>query len=95
MRTLKSVYPDYQDDIGFIAVDVDPSEDAEHIATYAAQQAYPWEMATYDGGILVDYAITSQASKIVIDADGIITLRGTYGTLSERAWRDALDAVTA
>ncbi len=95
MRTLKSVYPDYQDQVGFIAVDVDPSEDAERIDAYAAQQEYPWAMAGYHADILTDYGITAQASKVVIGPDGVITLRRIGGALSAESWREALEAVTA
>ena len=93
MRTLKTVYPDYQDDVAFLAVDVDPSEDAELISRYREEQGYPWPMALYDPYIVGEYKITTQASKIVIDSDGVIVFRRGFGTLKEDQWRDALDLV--
>ena len=95
MRTVKDVYPDFQDDVAFIAVDVDPSESAETIDGYAAQQGYPWEMATFHGDVQTDFGVSRQPSKIIIDGDGIITLRGTPGSSSANTWREALEAVTA
>lgn len=95
MRTVKDVYSDFQDDVAFIAVDIDPSESAEKIDEYAAQQGYPWEMATYHGDVQTDFGINRQPSKIIIDGDGIITLRGTPGSSSANTWREALEALTA
>ena len=95
MQTIKNVYPDFQDDVAFIAVDVDPSESAETIDGYASQQGYPWEMAAFHAEVQSDFGISQQPSKIIIDGNGIITLRGTPGSKSANTWREALEAVTA
>ncbi len=95
MRTIKDVYPDFQDDVAFIAVDVDPSESAETIDGYAAQQGYTWDMAIHHADVMSDFGISRQPSKVLIDGNGIITLRGTPGSSSANTWREALEAVTA
>ena len=95
MRTAKDVYADYEDDVAFIAVDVDPSESVEMINAYAAAQGYTWEMAEHHGDVMSAFGVTGQPSKIIIDGDGVITVRQLGRTLSADGWRDALDAVTA
>ena len=95
MQTAKNVYPDYQDEVAFIAVDVDPSESEETIISYAERQGYPWEMAVHHGDVMSTFGIRSQPSKVFIDGDGVITLRQLSRTMGEGNWRDALDAVTA
>ena len=95
MRTIKDVYPDFQDDVAFIAVDVDPSESVATIDDHAAKEGYPWEMAMFHADVQADFGISQQPSKIIIDGNGIITLRGTPGSSSANTWREALEAVTA
>ena len=95
MQTAKNVYTDYQDEVAFIAVDVDPSESEETIVSYAERQGYPWEMAVHHGDVMSTFGIRSQPSKVFIDGDGVITLRQLSRTMGEGNWREALDAVTA
>ncbi len=94
MQTAKSVYPDYQDEVAFIAVDVDPDETAETIDRYAAQQGYPWEMAIYHGDVQTAFGVIRQPSKVIIDGDGVITFRAAGRSHNAEQWREALDAVT-
>ncbi len=95
MQTAKNVYPDYQDEVAFIAVGVDPSESEDKIISYAERQGYPWEMAVHHGDVMSTFGIRSQPSKVFIDGDGVITLRQLSRTMGEGNWREALDAVTA
>lgn len=95
MQTAKSVYPDYQDEVAFIAVDVDPSESADTIISYAERQGYPWEMAVYHGDVQSAFGISRQPSKVFIDGDGVITFRAAGRSHGADQWREALDAVTA
>ena len=95
MQTVKSVYADYEDEVAFIAVGVDPSESADTIISYAERQGYPWEMAIHHGDVMTTFGIRSQPSKVIIDGDGIITLRQLSRTQNADNWREALDAVTA
>ena len=94
MQTAKEVYPHYQDQVAFIAVDVDPDETAETIDRYAAQQGYPWEMAIYHGDVQTAFGVIRQPSKVIIDGDGVITLRAAGRSHNADQWREALDAVT-
>lgn len=94
MQTAKSIYPDYQDEVAFIAVDVDPSESADTIISYAEQQGYPWEMAVHHGDVQSAFGVSRQPSKVFIDGDGVITFRAAGRSNNADQWREALDAVT-
>ena len=93
MQTLKSVYEDYEDRVTILGIGTDPSEGEGDVRSYSNRHGYPWEMAPYNGNVLLEYRITSQSSKVVIDGNGVITYRGGYGSLSSREWREALDEV--
>ena len=93
MRALKDIYPQYADRVAFIGVDVDPTESAEKISAYASDQGYPWPMAEYDPDILVDYGIRAQASKVMIDGDGVITFRATSSKTPNDKWREVFENV--
>ncbi len=95
MRALKEIYPQYSDQVAFIGVDVDPSESAEKISAYASDQGYPWPMAEYDPDILVDYGIRSQASKVMIGGDGVITFRATSSKTRDDKWHEVFQEVIA
>ena len=95
MQTAKSVYPDYQDEVGFIAVGIDPSETTDTIISYAERQGYPWEMAVHHGDVQSAFGISRQPSKVIIDGDGVITFRAAGRSNNADQWREALDAVTA
>jgi peroxiredoxin len=94
MQVLKTVYPDYQAAVAFLAIDVDPSEDADLVDRYKQQQEYPWPMALYDPFVVSDYKIIAQASKVAINAEGVIVFRSGYGSLRADRWRDVLDLAT-
>ncbi len=93
MRTLKSIYPDYEGRVTILGVEQDPTESASKIREYAEKNGYPWEMATFDADIVLEYRILQQASKVAINANGVITYRGGKGNLSSSKWREVLDEV--
>ena len=93
MRTLKSIYPDYEGRVTILGVEQDPTEGASKIREFAGKNGYTWEMATFDADIVLEYRILQQSSKVAINANGVITYRGGYGNLSPSKWREVLDEV--
>lgn len=94
MQVLKTVYPDYQGAVALLAIDVDPSEDADLVNRYRQRQGYPWPMAVYDPFVVSDYRVTSQASKVAINAEGVIVFRSGFGSLRADKWREVLSLAT-
>ena len=93
MRQLKEVHPEYADRLGFLAVNVDPSESVEKILSYKASEGYTWDMTSADLDMLKSYNVTRQAAYATIDASGIVVTGVTYGSESAESWRELFDSL--
>ena len=95
MQSLKSLYGDYSDQVGVLAIAASPIDDKNSIRRYADRQDYPWDMAEFDVRLSNEYGINTHASAVVIDGNGVITYRKSYpSSVSTREWREVLDEVT-
>ncbi len=94
MRSLKFIYPDYQDRVNFIAVSQDLTEPRETLEEHRKSEGYPWNV--YEGNIeiLKDYRILSQASKVIVDRSGVIVAREGYGVQSDSFWQGVLSQIS-
>ena len=84
--TLKNVYPDYQNEVDFVAVDVDPKETNEQIKEF--QKKMGLDDITFiksDVGILSDYGITATTTKFAVGRNSTILWTGS-GDASEKQW---------
>ncbi len=95
MRRLKEIYPDYADQVAFLGVDADPSENADRIRSYKESQGYIWPMAPAERDMLRNYNILTQASKVAVDRNGIIIFRAGYGSESEETWRKTFESLVS
>ena len=86
LRSLKDIYPQYQDAVAFYAIGVDPGEGISLLEQYKEAQGYPWPVTTAPSGMLPDYRILTQSTKVAIDSSGVITFRAGYGVESPDTW---------
>ena len=88
---MKEIWPDYADEVPFYAINVDPTASFEEIEAYRRDQGYPWLMAQPGEGMLADFKVTRQSTKIAVNTDGIITYRDTYGRGTDDTWRQLFE----
>ena len=93
MRQLKEVHPEYADRLGFLAVNVDPSESVAKIMSYRESEGYTWDMTSADLDMLRSYNVTRQAAYATIDANGIVVSSVTYGSENAESWRKLFDSL--
>ena len=93
MRQLKEVHPEYADRLGFLAVNVDPSESVAKILAYKESEGYTWDMTSADRDMLRSYNVTRQAAYATIDANGVVVSSVTYGSESADSWRELFDSL--
>ncbi len=74
--------------MAFYAIGIDPFERLDKLVQYKEAQGYIWPVSTAPDGILPDYNITVQSTKVAIDGEGIITFREGYGRKSAEIWRE-------
>ena len=93
MRSLTEVYPEYDNRIHVVGIDVDAGENAEKIRSWNSSNGFTWPMTEADRGVLNDYKITHQAQAVILDSNGTIVERGSYTGADK--WRGLFDTLLA
>ena len=87
-RTLKPLYPGYDDDVAFIAVGFDTTESLAKLAAYRESSGLPWTVASAPREVAVQYGVRVQSTKFGIGADGVVAWASGYGTSDPAAWEE-------
>ena len=81
--------------MNFLAIGMDPSESADRLRAYHAEQDYPWPAAVGTPQLVQAYRVTSTAIKLAVNPQGAIVFRRGYGVLPDQNWRDLLQQLAA
>ena len=73
----------------------DPSETLETLEADREREGLPWTTASAEEGMLDSLQIYTQASKIAINADGIITHRYGFGKGKFESWAELFDDIAS
>ena len=96
MRRIKEAIGDsYNDRVAFYIVGTDPSESLETLEADRQRHELPWITAYADEGMLEKLQIYTQASKIAIDSEGVITHRYGVGKGDYESWGAFFDDIAA
>lgn len=91
---LSKVYQNYENDVAFLSISLDLSEDLNILREY--KKKYPelqnTMFASGQTEILVNYRVTKTTTKYAIDRNGKILYIGV-GAFDEEQWRQLLDAL--
>ncbi len=92
--TLSLIYPEYEEEVSILAIDMDLKEDAGLISSYATR--FPaldsvW-FALGNPKTLSAYQIKYTTTKYAIDRSGKVLYAGS-GAFTEEQWRTLLDAM--
>ncbi len=87
MAQLKEIYPEFADEVDFIAVGQDPTESLDSLVKFAEQQDNPWPVALPGQRMLAELRITSQSFKIAFDGRGVIVYRDGFGGGGVSTWQ--------
>ena len=85
----------YNDQVAFYIVGTDPSESLEFLEADRKREGLPWTTASAHEGMLNSLQIYTQASKIAINADGIITHRYGFGKGKFESWAALFDDIAS
>ncbi len=86
LTRLKGIYPDYQDKVGFVAVDLDLQETEETVTKYKLSHQFLGDFAAGNRDILINYMVIATTTKYFIDSDGVILTKGS-GEISDAQWK--------
>ena len=88
---MTNIYPPFHDAVDFYVVGY--NESFSELADYQNESGHPGILALPIGNMLRDFRVTSQSTKVAIDANGIITYRAGYGQGRSSDWPDVLQAL--
>ena len=69
-----------------MAVDIDPFEKADRVRKFKETNGFNWPMVVQQTELAVGYNVRVQSTKFGIDKNGVIVLKGSYGTQSVQEW---------
>ena len=84
---MKELYPEFADRVAFFAVNIDPTDSLPDLEKYREEQQYPWPVTEPAAGMLSDFRVLQQSTKVAVDSRGIITYRDGYGDGDVDTWR--------
>ena len=90
MRQLKTIYPDYSEQVDFYAIAVSKAFDnLDRLEGHREKNGHPWPVANLanEQTTLADLNVSYQSTKIAFNSKGIITYRDGFGGGNPDAWR--------
>ena len=93
---LKDIYPEYEDKVKIVAIDLDLKESNEVAAKYKNKYP-PLEAVNFAAGnkdVLTKYGVRYTTTKYAVKSDGTILYKGS-GVFTKEQWRTLLDALSA
>ena len=92
---VKTIYPNYKNNVEFVAIDLDTSEDAELIKEYVEKSGLgDIKFALAKASVLSDYGVRSTTTKYAIARDGTILWKGS-GDVDAATWNTILKGLEA
>ena len=95
LNELKTVQPLYDNDVTFIAVDIDVGANLEELRMFANEQDYPWEVGISSSALLVELGILTRSTKIAIDRDGIVIYRKGFAEGNLEEWISVFESLSS
>ncbi|SMO60197.1 peroxiredoxin family protein [Fodinibius sediminis] len=88
---LSEVYPDYKDELDFVAIGIDPTDTREVMTRLAREKGFTFPTTWGHPQIMVDFGVESQATTVGINRDGKIAFQKNKTALSEKEYRKLFD----
>lgn len=90
---LSKVYPDYKDKLHFVAISIDPTDDAEVMKKLAKEKGLTFPVAAGNPKVMMAFGVQSQATTVGVDKNGNIAFRKNKEVLSEADFRELFDSL--
>ena len=85
LASVNRVYPKYKEDVEFIAIDLDLTENAKQLKNYKERGNYDFTFALGNPKVLTAYGVRGTTGKFAVGRDGILLYTG-YGVLQDKHW---------
>ena len=94
LNDLKKLYPDYENKVNFLAIDVDTEETLEIISNFKNSQQLPGIFAAGNDKVIIDYYALTTSTKYALDESAVIVEKGA-STYSADDWKKTFDNLLA
>lgn len=88
---LSEVYPDYKDELNFVAIGIDPTDTKKVMEDLAAENGFAFPTTWGHPQIMIDFGVESQATTVGVNRDGYIAFQKNKTALSEEEYRELFD----
>ena len=86
MRSLTEIYPAFADKVDFYAVNVDASDSLKSAAQFGQNQGWTFPVAHPSEGMIRDFKVTKQSTKVAFNGNGLIVYRDGFGRGNADTW---------
>ena len=94
LRSLKDVYPQFEDSVDFYAVNYDPSESIAAAAAYGRDQGWTFLVAQPNREMLRDFNLRYHSTKVAFGKDGVIVYRDEFRGGNIGVWTQVLEGLS-
>lgn len=77
--------------MNFVAVSVDPNDNADVLRAYQRENGYPWMVTPGNAEIVQKYNVMATMYKLGVGRDGTVAVRGGHDVEDAQQWRQRFD----
>ncbi|MCC5914432.1 MAG: TlpA family protein disulfide reductase [Balneolaceae bacterium] len=85
---ISEVYPEYEDQLTFVAVSIDPTDSEDVIRQLSADRDFKFPATEGKPQLMLDFGVTGQATTVGVDRDGNIVFKKPGQAISASEYRD-------
>ena len=85
---ISEAYPEYEDQLTFVAVSIDPTDTADVIRKLAKERNFKFPVTAGLPQLMLDFGATTQATTVGIDRNGNVAFMKNKENLSADEYRD-------
>lgn len=91
LRSLKDIYPQFDESVDFYAVNVNPLDSLGDAVNYRQNQGWTFPVAQPNREIQRDFNVTKHSTKVAFGKDGVIVYRDGFGGGNIGIWTQVLE----
>ena len=85
---ISEAYPEYEDQLTFVAISIDPTDTEDVIRKLAGERNFKFPATKGYPQLMLDFGATTQATTVGIDRDGNVVFMKNKENLSANEYRD-------
>jgi peroxiredoxin len=88
---ISEVYPDYKDEVNFVAISIDPTDDKQVMTKLAEEKNLEFPLVKGTPQVMIDFGVDSQASTVGVNDEGHVEFQKNKAVLTANEYRDLFE----